>query len=77
LAADEESRRSGMWFAQLLLVNDDTYDYNNLLVMKANTIMKGMEGTSENIKEDVVKINTEKTKQFMPYLPQGLKMSDT
>jgi len=36
-----------MLFAQLLLVNDDTYDYNNLLIMKANTIMKGMEGTSE------------------------------
>jgi hypothetical protein len=66
-----------MWFTQLLLVNDDTYDDDNLLVRKANTIMKGVEGPSENITEGVVKINTEKTKQFMPYLPQGLKMSDT
>jgi hypothetical protein len=39
--------------------------------------MKGMEGASENIKKGVVKINTEKTKEFMPYLPQGLKMSNT
>jgi len=45
LAADKESR-SGMWFAQLLLVNDDSYDDNNLLARKANTIMKGMEGPS-------------------------------
>jgi hypothetical protein len=43
----------------------------------SNTIIKGMEGTSENIKEGVITIHTEKTKQFMPYLPQGLKMSDT
>ena len=66
-----------MWFAQLLMVNDDTYDDNNLFVRKANTIIKGMEGPSESIKVGVVKINTEKTKQFIPYLPQGLKMSDT
>lgn len=61
-----------MWFVQLLLVNDDIYDGNNLLVRKADTIMKGMECPSENIKEGVVKINTGKTKQFMLYLPQGL-----
>ena len=46
-------------------MNDDTYDDNNLLVRKTNTTMEGMEGPSENIKEGVVKINREKTKQFM------------
>jgi hypothetical protein len=54
-----------MFFAQLLLANDDTYDDDNLLVRKANTMMKDMEGPSENIKEGVVKINREKTKQFV------------
>ena len=33
--------------------------------------MKSTECPSENIKEGVVKINTEKTTQIMPYLPQG------
>jgi len=60
-----------MWFVQLWLVNDNTYYGNNLLVRKANTIMKSTECPSENIKEGVVKINTEKTTQIMPYLPQG------
>jgi pyruvate-formate lyase-activating enzyme len=76
LATDKESRRSAMWSAQMLLVNGDICDDSNLLVRKTNTIIKGMEVPLENIKE-VVKINTEKTKQFLPYLPQGLKMSDT
>ena len=32
---------------------------------KQKLSMEGMEGPSENIKEGVVKINREKTKQFM------------
>ena len=54
MEVDEESRRTGIRFARLLLVNEETFGDNTLLVRKVNTIMEGMEDPSNMSKTSLI-----------------------